>query len=342
MRELRSGTLTVQAYDKDVYMQEHNLLRVRDTQVGQVGVAFGDISSVLAHYSLDDAGECVIDMSDLIRTRAAGDVFIFNRNGMRVQSVKADFQVVGLINPYSLLVPKTESGAAIECPPMMYRQCFAGEANRVSFELQATKTDTLYLEYRNDELLDFVDVDAGTGGAYGNGMEGTTDVVLRVAMTDPPSHNDEQGTGGEADISAGIGGVFRVAAKFHLIDTDPCKRYATVRWFSATGRVRTHVFEVRDVEQSVGESVDLLTIDGSYNRAKGRVDGFKLYLDNLTPYDCWYYGDIVTSTRVEVSLDGVTFDQVDITTKSVTIPNGGSTNKLEVNVNWRKYDAIAL
>lgn len=326
MRELRSGTLTVQAYDKDVYMQEHNLLRVRDTQVGQVGVAFGDISSVLAHYSLDDAGECVIDMSDLIRTRAAGDVFIFNRNGIQVQSVKADFQVVGLINPYSLLVPKTESGAAIECPPMMYRQCFAGEANRVSFELQATKTDTLYLEYRNDELIEFVDVDAGTGGAYGNGMEGTTDVVLRVAI------NTEQG----------MGVVFRVAAKFHLIDTDPCKRYATVRWFSATGRVRTHVFEVRDVEQSVGESVDLLTIDGSYNRAKGRVDGFKLYLDNLTPYDCWYYGDIVTSTRVEVSLDGVTFDQVDITTKSVTIPNGGSTNKLEVNVNWRKYDAIAL
>lgn len=76
MRELRSGTLTVQAYDKDVYMQEHNLLRVRDTQVGQVGVAFGDISSVLAHYSLDDAGECVIDMSDLIRTRAAGRVYL--------------------------------------------------------------------------------------------------------------------------------------------------------------------------------------------------------------------------------------------------------------------------
>lgn len=329
MRELRSGTLTVQAYDKDVYMQEHNLLRVRDTQVGQVGVAFGDISSVLAHYSLDDAGECVIDMSDLIRTRAAGDVFIFNRNGMRVQSVKADFQVVGLINPYSLLVPKTESGAAIECPPMMYRQCFAGEANRVSFELQATKTDTLYLEYSNDELVDLVDVDAGTGGAYGKGMEGITDVVLRVAIN---AINTEQG----------MGVIFRVAAKFHLIDTDPCKRYATVRWFSATGRVRTHVFEVRDVEQSVGESVDLLTIDGSYNRAKGRVDGFKLYLDNLTPYDCWYYGDIVTSTRVEVSLDGVTFDQVDITTKSVTIPNGGSTNKLEVNVNWRKYDAIAL
>lgn len=326
MRELRSGTLTVQAYDKDVYMQEHNLLRVRDTQVGQVGVAFGDISSVLAHYSLDDAGECVIDMSDLIRTRAAGDVFIFNRNGMRVQSVKADFQVVGLINPYSLLVPKTESGAAIECPPMMYRQCFAGEANRVSFELQATKTDTLYLEYRNDEQVFFGEADAGTGGAYGNDIEGTTDVVLRVAI------NTEQG----------MGVVFGVAAKFHLIDTDPCKRYATVRWFSATGRVRTHVFEVRDVEQSVGESVDLLTIDGSYNRAKGRVDGFKLYLDNLTPYDCWYYGDIVTSTRVEVSLDGVTFDQVDVTTKSVTIPNGGSTNKLEVNVNWRKYDAIAL
>lgn len=318
MRELRSGTLTVQAYDKDVYMQERNLLRVRDTQVGQVGVAFGDISSVLAHYSLDDAGECVIDMSDLIRTRAAGDVFIFNRNGMRVQAIKVDFQAVGLINPYSLLVPKTESGATIECPSMMYRQCFEGEANRVSFELQATKTDTLYLEYRNaeEETGGEADISAGTGGTYGNDTEGITDV----------------------ELSSDYG----VATKFHLIDTDPCKRYATVRWFSATGRVRTHVFEVRDVEQSVGESVDLLTIDGSYNRAKGRVDGFKLYLDNLTPYDCWYYGDIVTSTRVEVSLDGVTFDQVDVTTKSVTIPNGGSTNKLEVNVNWRKYDAIVL
>ncbi len=318
MRVLRSGTLTVQAYNKTVYMQERNLLRVNDTQIGKVSVAFGDTSNVLATYSLDNAGECVIDVSDIIRTRGAGDVYIFNFNGMQLQMVNANFEVLGFIDPYSLLIPKTESGATIECPSVMYRQCFAGEANRVSFELQATKTEPLYLEYRNvdDETGGEADIQAGTGGAYGNGIEGITDVELS--------------SGGE------------VAAKFRLIDTDPCKRYATVRWLSAAGRVRTHVFEVRDVEQSVGDSVDLLTIDGSYNRAKGRVDGFKLYLDNLTPYDCWYYGDIVTSTGVEVSVDGVTFNRVDVTTKSITIPNGGSTNKLEVNVKYKKYDAITL
>ena len=105
-----------------------------------------------------------------------------------------------------------------------------------------------------------------------------------------------------------------------------------------------HTFELRDATQTTDEVIKLETLDGTYNQIKGRTDGFKLYLDELTAYDYWYYADVITSSKVEVSLDGTTWQQVEVTTKSVTIPNTseGKTNKLEIIVNWRNYDAVTM
>jgi hypothetical protein len=90
-------------------------------------------------------------------------------------------------------------------------------------------------------------------------------------------------------------------------------------------------------------SYQLLTLDNSYDEIKGRVDNFDLYIDELLPYDLWYYADVVTSSKVEVSLDGQNWHRVQVTTKNVTIPTGTMGNgKLEITVNWRKYDAVTM
>ena len=125
---------------------------------------------------------------------------------------------------------------------------------------------------------------------------------------------------------------------------DACKSPAVaVRWVSFTGVQRVHHFMLRKPTIASAENYQLLTMDNSYNEIKGRVDGFDLYLDDLLPYDLWYYADVITSSKVEVSMDGQTWNQVQVTNKNVTIPTGEMGNgKLEITVNWRKYDPVTV
>ena len=84
-------------------------------------------------------------------------------------------------------------------------------------------------------------------------------------------------------------------------------------------------------------------MDNSYNEVKGREDSLDIYLDELMPYDLWYYADVITSSFVEVSLDGTNWNQVQVTNKNITLPTGGAGNgKLEITVNWRRYDAVTM
>lgn len=121
--------------------------------------------------------------------------------------------------------------------------------------------------------------------------------------------------------------------------------YALLRWVSFTGYTRQHVFELVKPKTSVANAYSLEAIDNEFVEIKGRIDGFTLKLDNLSPYDMWYYSDVLTSSKVEVSFDhGTTFDRVQITNKDLTLltdssmPNG----VLEFNVNWKRYDAVSM
>ena len=104
-----------------------------------------------------------------------------------------------------------------------------------------------------------------------------------------------------------------------------------------------HYFMLRNQTIASAENYQLLTLDNYYDEIKGRVDGLDLYLDDLLPYDLWYYADVITSSKVEVSLDGQTWNQVQVTNKNVTIPTGEKGNgKLEITVNWKRYDAVNM
>lgn len=121
--------------------------------------------------------------------------------------------------------------------------------------------------------------------------------------------------------------------------------YALVRWVSFTGHTKQHVFELVKPKTSVADAYSLEPIDNEFVEIKGRVDGFTLKLDNLSPYDMWYYSDVLTSSKVEVSLDhGTTFDRVQVTNKDLALLTEGnmSNGVLEFDVNWKRYDAVSM
>lgn len=121
-------------------------------------------------------------------------------------------------------------------------------------------------------------------------------------------------------------------------------QYAYVRWQSFTGVTRLHLFEVSKPTMATDDSYNLMPMDNECVEIKGRVDGMTLRLRDLSAYDLWYYADVITSSKVEVSLDGANYTQVQVTTKNYTLPDGETkiNGKLEIAINWKRYDAVTM
>lgn len=381
MRTLTSGTLTVQAYDVNVWLQERNVLRIKDPGATKVSIGTSP-SAELATYTLDANKEAVVDMSDYMRTHAiATDIYVRSNSGDDVQIV-ANYNPIGLINPLNVLVPYSDSGLLIQAPSMIYETIKPG---LFAAEFMSTEENIGVFQYlRNEptrlnagelviytpffpnsftgltigELLQERAIHAGSYEFNFDGVESLEliapyrwvydNITIYTKVRNPKYENDYTyiDTGGSTVYYICNGEYWDTETLQNILvrKLECNRRYAAVRWVSFTGKTRVHTFELRDATQTADEVIKLETLDGTYNQIKGRTDGFKLYLDELTAYDYWYYADVITSSKVEVSLDGTTWQQVEVTTKSVTIPNTseGKTNKLEIIVNWRNYDAVTM
>lgn len=323
MRTLTNGTLTVLAYNQSVWKQEHNILRVTDPQAYGCAILYPDNQTQIAYYTLDENSSVDIDMSDFIRTQDSGVLksLYVRTDGDAQNMVNANFKIVGLISPESVLIPNFSLRDFVVIPP---KHMLMGVGN-------AGIAPEYYCTMRSAMRPGFVILtDEGT------------QTTLAISSLAPMTVQLPSNTA-RLDITTRVV-VTTIIETYKTKPLECDKRYAAVRWVSFTGKTRVHTFEVTKAKTATRDAIELLTIDGSYNTIKGREDGFVLRLDGLNAYDMWYYADIVTSSKVEVSIDGTTWQQVEITTKDITIPDGnaGKLNTLEVNCNWRKYDAITL
>ena len=271
----------------------------------------------IATYKLDANGKCAIDITDLVRTFGAHQSAIDTNTSLYLTlttsggSISFYIRIAGIINPAGVYIPQFTMPDALIVPPE--RILYAGLTD-IRCEFYPTVTTDLTWALEGDAQWA---VDKRWVNAIGDF------VIYRLKS-------------GQTTISR--------KSTFQSTIIDACKSPAVaVRWVSFTGVQRVHHFMLRKPTIASEENYQLITMDNSYNEIKGRVDGLDLYLDDLLPYDIWYYADVITSSKVEVSLDGQTWNQVQVTTKNVTIPTGEMGNgKLEITVNWRKYDAVTM
>lgn len=331
MRTFTDGNLTVVAPDFVVWLQEKNLLFITGEAGHRVGVHY---RSYVPTYTLDEEGKAVVDISELLRVAPLTTTtpFVFDYDGEQML-IEIYFTRGGLINPKNVLIPHDETLAKILAfdnaelallqnelfivPPA--KMIMAPTNVQIAFELNSVLVAERDYDMFMSALVD---------GNWSAVRIQNACVLPRRAMRFI-LNEDYIGT--------------------NLIDRTlqpmECgKRYAAVRWVSFTGQTRCHTFEVVKANSNTIDSVELLTIDGSYNVVKGREDRFGLRLDNLTAYDFWYYSDVCHSSKVEVSMDGVEWQQVDVLTKTVSLPDGdaGKFNTLNVELKWRKYDAVIV
>ena len=284
---------------------------------GQSDSPFG-----MVKYELDANGYCVIDFTDFYRTyRGAREIWLWygveDYDDPSVNLVTLfDDPPLGLINPAGVYIPKhpLEDYGAIIVPParMLY---------------DVTMNVPLIFEFRGDGLTQWsiyemdaagIDLYDGTLTEPSHALDDTTVVAFNIY--DPGFHS-------------------------WRMQEAPCDaELAFVEWISFTGATRRHIFEVQKHKTDTGDSFSVLSLDGQPFQIKGRKDGFTLRLDNLCAYDVWYYADVITSSDVNVSLDGgATWARVEVTSKNITLPNEDATDgKVEISVNWKEYDPITL
>lgn len=125
-----------------------------------------------------------------------------------------------------------------------------------------------------------------------------------------------------------------------------CNRlYAAVKWTTKWGGTNIMTWEVVDLKQN---AVDIANLAPRYNEfisKKGYEQSLILRLDGLSKYDYWYYADIITSNDVRVALSALDSSfgdetQVEVVTKSVTMPNANGLYRLDVEIKYKHYDRI--
>lgn len=262
----------------------------------------GSSSAPIATYTPDSNGTTLIDVTDYLR--AYGSSVTVCNFAYGLNQIPLTITVGGLINPTSVIIPPhtLDTMAKIVPPSLM----LYNEINALTAEFYSGISSWTI-----------------TGAT----LSANERQVLGITGAFTLSKAGKSRTYGVTPVSCGV-------------------QYALVRWVSFTGVTRTHLFEVVKCKSASADNYSLLPIDNEYREVKGRVDGCVLKLDGLDAYDYWYYADVLLSSKVEVAFDFIYLDwmQVQVTTKNVTIPDGeaGEKGKLEINIKWKRYDAVAL
>lgn len=247
--------------------------------------------------------EVLIDVTDYVRANAGVHYLYVQEEGE--QPVTITVSVAGLINPAGVIIPPHDLEAynALILPPTKIL-INGTQGDPTNFELYTT---------------------AGSWSVSGDAVMSANERIIRQIS-------------GDFTLTDGTH-----EKRYTPQLLNPCSRYALVKWVSFSGIERTAWYEVKREKSAVVDPYELLPINNEYVEIKGREDGFVIWLDGLDAYDLWYYADPALSSKLEISLDGgQTFDRVQVTTKEVETPDFANDGKVELAVNWKRYDAVAM
>lgn len=267
-------------------------------------------------YTIDENKYCIIDLTDIVRTYQGEIVTIGWGQYPLPQEDKAliiNTTAKGLINPAGVLIPEREDAdlCKISAPSVMLAPF---GSLQLAFEMWSA--DPYVFTTGTIKQLPSESVQA-----YARSVEiaNTTTRLQFLHIND-------------------------IARTIDLLPLSCEHTYACVEWVSFTGQTRRHVFEIVKAEIETGDVIKLENILNEWSEIKGRVDCFALRLENLDRYDLWYYSDLITSSRVRITLDGVNWYNVQVDEKKYKLPesNAGKLSTLEIDVKFRKYDAVNL
>lgn len=339
MRTLTNSGMTVQAFDEACWLADTNILRVY-LNVGIVadGVVLsetrgGDAIAVWSFFGR----QTKLDVSELLRLKAygavdgkvSGSMWLRLNNSDQDYDLQVTYSTQGRANPLKEWMVASHEGGFQLLPSVIYKYGSAGDMFRGPIYIPSGEVGTWALK----------------GDVTGN-VALTVGALTNATIT---------GNNNELTIVNTIGGVANVVQRVRLRPRVCDEELVHVIWTSRTGgykrvlmqRCKASVSQVDRV--SLVDNVDFggsgLPI-GYYRGFAGEEEEFALRLGHLTPYDVWWYSDLLTSDYVAVADDNFnspTAKTVEVTTKSITISDGSvNDTTFEIKVKYKTGDAFNL
>ena len=304
-------------FNDGVWRAERSLMIFHGAVNSPFNVTVGDVTLKSV---TDSSGDVMIDLTDLFATYPIGYSGSVRCNtGESTPVVSVSFEIKGDLSPNSMIIP-TNGEIGIYAPIIAPTYFLQGLFRiKPQFVLSVGQSE-----------LDYVELVGNTQ---------TTNSFQPNSLQDVPVSGDRIVFLHKENLKV-------ICSRTINIREPQCgRRYAMVQWVSAVGLIKRHTFEVRDVETSVSDSVSLQNNFGGFCELKGTRKGLRLHLSQLTPYDYWYYSDIVTSSDVRVAVSESDADfgedtRVKVVTSSVTIPNGASISDFDVDVIIKDYGIV--
>lgn len=277
------------------------------------------------------AGEYRIDVTDIVRLQTTGTMTVtFYGSQGEMQADTYNWTTAGRIDPDRLIVPPNTAAPTdlqgVIVPPSVI---IGGGGLFVATNSVPCFQPTTALRLSAAEIIRGAD---------------TTNILPDISANGLF----------EADLRAGD--IIRLATRSGqeqriIVQPVQCRRqYAAVRWIDRQGDVKVFVWEVVAAKDEQFEQYSLIDLQRAYDVHNGLQQKMTLQLTGLTAYDYWYYSDIVTSSDVRVAVTPADIlslwadsQRVQVTTKNVQIPDGDAQaggHKLQVEINYRRYDAI--
>lgn len=292
-------------FDYTVYLQEQPTIEVLSKNNRAVLVGLG---SDVVSYTPDGNKMVYVNLTDYMSVLGDGSIGV----GTPVSSrIDVNYRVVGMVSPENMIIPRIndiQDFVPIIQPSKMYALPF-GLYGSVSVWNNGQSDDVYY-------------------GAF----------QQKTLPLSPLVSNLEIKEG--LFVSCGD-----IKYSTHISPLSCGRTYAAVQWATRWGGVNVMTFEVVDVKQTQENIVELSSRFNGFNVRKGYVQSFVLRLSGLNKYDYWYYSDVITSNDVRVAVNEIDANfgdetRVDVTTKSVTIPNSNGLYSLELSIKYKRYDRV--
>ena len=270
MRTINTSTLTIRIFDADPYLNERVFMIFRSRKVGTITLYINSVAVMSVAYPKANL-DVTLDMSDIVKTYP---------------------------NPTTATLTDTSTTATITWnasgklvnPDIIIRPNYGKENLLVNFD--PTNGGLIFAPsatYPGDTFIGY-----SGGGTITIFYDSIGEDAINNNIYDYPTEQTDKKinlyTGKDNEV---------VVLELRSFD---CRRYCALRWESMFKKnlFKNHTFVIAEIS---GEADDITecynVIDAGTSRLlKNRVEKCVVLLENLTPYDVWYYSDLITSNNV--------------------------------------------
>ena len=270
MRNINISTLTIKIFDADPYLNERNLMTFRSTKTGTITLYINGVAVMRVAYPKANI-DVTLDLSDIVKTYPNPTTATLNDGAT---TAHVTWSASGkLVNPDTTIRPNYGKESLLVN--------FDPTNGGLIFAPSSTFPGDTFLAYSGGGAITFDMVSSGND---------TVDDAVYDVITEPADKVINIFTGNGDEV---------VVLELRSFD---CRRYCSLRWESMFKKnmFKNHTFIIAEVSGEADDTTECYNVidDGTSRLLKNRVEKCVVLVENLTPYDVWYYSDLITSNNV--------------------------------------------